>query len=243
MTFEIPIPKPFPLLLLAVIVHPVLAVKPELETKIILFFWVESVPPLIFNFTELSDSSLLNENPQLKLIFQEALIAEKTKQVESANVLPEFSIGYNNQSIIGFQNENGSEVYYDSDKRFTGFNFGVNIPLTFFSSSSRIKSYKFRQQSLVKEAEKMKTDIVVHFQNALNKYEQSRSVYSYYRSTGLNNSDVVINTANVGLKSGEIGYIEYLNALQTAIDIQLAYLNAVNQMNQSVINLNYLLNK
>ncbi len=207
------------------------------------FVLIPEPDTLIFNFTELSDSSLLNENPQLKLIFQEALIAEKTKQVESANVLPEFSIGYNNQSIIGFQNENGSEVYYDSDKRFTGFNFGVNIPLTFFSSSSRIKSYKFRQQSLVKEAEKMKTDIVVHFQNALNKYEQSRSVYSYYRSTGLNNSDVVINTANVGLKSGEIGYIEYLNALQTATEIQLAYLNAVNQMNQSVINLNYLLNK
>ena len=207
------------------------------------FVLIPEADTLIFNFTELTDSSLLNENPQLKLIFQEALIAEKTKQVESANVLPEFSIGYNNQSIIGFQNVNGSEVYYDSDKRFTGFNFGVNIPLTFFSSSSRIKSYKFRQQSLVKEAEKMKTDIVVHFRNALNKYDQSRSVYSYYRSTGLNNSDVVINTANVGLKSGEIGYIEYLNALQTATDIQLAYLNAVNQMNQSVINLNYLLNK
>jgi cobalt-zinc-cadmium resistance protein CzcA len=47
----------------------------------------------------------------------------------------------------------------------------------------------------------------------------------------------------VGFKSGDIGYIEYLQALQTATDVQLSYLQSVNQINQSIVNINFLINK
>ena len=37
--------------------------------------------------------------------------------------------------------------------------------------------------------------------------------------------------------------IEYLQALQTATDVQLSYLQSVNQINQSIVNINFLINK
>jgi cobalt-zinc-cadmium resistance protein CzcA len=69
------------------------------------------------------------------------------------------------------------------------------------------------------------------------------SQYNYYKSTALPNADIIISTAKVGFKSGDIGYIEYLQALQTATDVQLSYLQSVNQINQSIVNINFLINK
>lgn len=80
-------------------------------------------------------------------------------------------------------------------------------------------------------------------QNAFNQYNQNLSQYNYYKTTALPNVDIIINTATVSFKSGDIGYIEYLQALQTANDVRLSYLQSVNQLNQSIININFLLNK
>jgi cobalt-zinc-cadmium resistance protein CzcA len=59
----------------------------------------------------------------------------------------------------------------------------------------------------------------------------------------LPNAEIIIRTAKVGFKSGDIGYIEYLQALQTATDVQLNYLQTISQINQSIININFLINK
>ncbi len=189
------------------------------------------------------DTSLITNNPSVKFLYQQAVIAEKTKKVEVSMVMPDFTIGYFNQSLIGTQVINGSDVYFDGSNRFHGFNIGIGIPLTFFSSSARIKSLKYTQQSLVKEADNNKLVLKTQMQNAFSQYNQNLSQYNYYKTTALPNVDIIINTATVSFKSGDIGYIEYLQALQTANDVRLSYLQSVDQLNQSIININFLLNK
>jgi cobalt-zinc-cadmium resistance protein CzcA len=80
-------------------------------------------------------------------------------------------------------------------------------------------------------------------QNAFQQYNQNLLQYNYYNSTALPNAEIIISTAKSGFKSGEIGYIEYLQALQTAIDVQLNYLQSINQINQSIVIINFLINK
>jgi heavy metal efflux system protein len=189
------------------------------------------------------DTTLIANNPSLKVLYQQAVIAEKNKKVEIASALPDFNVGYFNQSLIGTQTVDGSDVYFDGSKRFTGFNVGISIPLTFFSNASKIKSLDFRQQALQKEADNGKLILQSQLQNAFAVYNQNLSQYKYYKSTALPNAETIISTATVGFKSGDIGYIEYLSALQTATDVQINYLQSVNQINQSVININFLINK
>jgi cobalt-zinc-cadmium resistance protein CzcA len=193
--------------------------------------------------SNLFDTTLITNNPSLKLLYQQAIIAEKNKNVETASTLPDFNVGYFNQSIIGFQNVNGKDVLYGSGDRFTGFNVGISIPLTFFSNTAKIKSLDFKQQALQKEADNGKLILQTQLQNAFQQYNQNLSQYNYYKSTALPNADIIISTAKVGFNSGGIGYIEYLQALQTAADVQLSYLQAVNNLNQSIININFLINK
>lgn len=189
------------------------------------------------------DTTLISNNPSIKLMYQQAVIAEKNKKLESASVLPDLSIGYFNQSLTGVQTINGQDVYFDRSKRFTGLNAGIAIPLTFFSNAARIKSLNYQTQSLQKAAENEKTVMQAQLQGAFQQYGQSMSQYNYYKSSAIVNANTIISTAKLSFSSGEIGYIEYLQALQTATEVQLGFLNATNQVNQSVININYLINK
>jgi len=189
------------------------------------------------------DTSLLQRNPSLKLLYQEAEIAQQNKKVEAASALPDISIGYFNQSLIGTQTVNGQEVYFDKSQRFDGFNVGLGIPLTFFSYNAKVKSLNLKSKSLQKEAEQGQVLMQARLQGAIQQYERSLAQYHFYKSSSLQNAETILNTATVSYRSGDIGYMEYLQALQTASDINLGYLQAVNQVNQSVIQINFLLNK
>ena len=50
----------------------------------------------------------------------------------------------------------------------------------------------------------------------------------------------IVRVANASYQLGEIGYMEYIQNLQTAIGIKLQYAGAMNRFNQSIILLNYL---
>ncbi len=189
------------------------------------------------------DTSAIIENPSLQLMYQQALIAEKNRKLETAQSLPDFNVGYFNQSIIGYQNVNGNDVYFGSSDRFTGFNVGINIPLTFFSNASKIKSLKLQQQSLQMEADNNKLVLQNQLQNAFQQYMISLTQYNLYRSSSVSNVETITNTATLGFRNGNIGYLEYANALETATDIHLKYLQSIYQINQSIININLLINK
>lgn len=189
------------------------------------------------------DTSLIANNPSLRLFYQQAIIAEQNKKVETASTLPDFSIGYFNQSLIGIQTVRGTDVYFGPNDRFDGFSVGISIPITFFSNASKIKSMEYSQLSLQKEAESEKLNLETQLQNAFQQYDQYLSQYSYFTTIALPNAETIISTATLGFSSGEIGYIEYLQALQTATDVQLSYLQSINQLNQSIININFLINQ
>jgi cobalt-zinc-cadmium resistance protein CzcA len=201
----------------------------------------ENWQPLVLSSS--FDTTLIANNPSLKVLYQQSVIAEQNKKLETASTLPDFNVGYFNQSLIGVQNINGADVNFDGSKRFQGFNVGISIPITFFSNASKIKSLDYKQQALQKEADNGKLILQNQLQNAFQQYNQNLSQYNYYKSTALPNAEIIISTAKVGFKSGDIGYIEYLQALQTATDVQLNYLQSINLINQSIVNINFLINK
>ncbi len=194
-------------------------------------------------FSEIPDSAKLNTNPSLQLLYQNVAVAQQNKKVETAQALPDFSIGYFNQSLTGFQSINGQDVYYDRSKRFQGLTAGIAVPLTFMSNASKVKSLELQKQVMQKEADNGRLFLQVQLQNAVTQYNQQLAQYSFYKNANLSNATVIINTANLNYRSGNIAYMEYLQALQTASDIQLGYLQTVNQINQSVITINLIINQ
>ena len=57
------------------------------------------------------------------------------------------------------------------------------------------------------------------------------------------NADDIVKAAQLGYRTGDISYVEYLYALQTSSDIQLKYLQSIQQINQTVVTINSIINK
>ena len=176
-------------------------------------------------------------------MYQEAVIAEKTKKVERAQGLPDFTIGYVNQSLIGFQNVNGSEQFFNGGNRFNSVNIGIAIPITYGATKARIKSLDYRKQAAEANAQQQQRTLATQMQNALLQYQQDMKQFNYFQQEALPNAKEIVSAAQLGYKTGDIGYVEYLFALQTATDIQLNYLKSIQQVNQSVINIYSFINQ
>lgn len=200
-----------------------------------------NIQPIQINAT--LDTSLISNNPALKNLYQQATIADKNKKLELAQTLPDFSVGYFSQTLIGYQTIDNSDVYFGSGKRFTGITLGIGIPLTFFSNSAKIKSIELQKQSLQRNADYGRLQLQTELKQALENYQKNLSLVNYYQQQASPNADLISSTAKKAYQSGEIGYVEYVQSLQTVSEIRIGYLKSISDLNQSAVTINYLQGK
>lgn len=191
----------------------------------------------------LLDSTAIANHPTIKALYQDVIIAEQTKKVEKAQGLPDFTFGYTNASLIGMHTRNGVEQFYGRGQRFSYFDVGISIPLTFGATKARIKSLDYQKQAIEANAKQQQTLLETQLQNAIQQYQQDLQEFNYYQQQALPNANDIVSSAQLGYRTGDISYVEYLYALQTATDIQLNYLKSIQQVNQSVINIYSIINQ
>ncbi|WP_083535195.1 CusA/CzcA family heavy metal efflux RND transporter [Chryseobacterium kwangjuense] len=189
------------------------------------------------------DSTSVANNPTVKAFYQEMEIAEKNKNVEKSQGLPEFSLGLTSQSLIGFHTKNGQEKFYNAGDRFNSFSVGVAIPLTFGATKARMKALEYEKQAAETNAKMQEKQLSAQLENAFGQYQQDIQQYEYYVGQAIPNAEKIVKAAQLGYKTGEISYVEYLFALQTATNIQLKYLESIQQVNQSVVTINSIINR
>lgn len=197
--------------------------------------------PLQIN--QLLDSAAVASHPAVQSFYQQALIAARSKKVEKSQGLPDITLGYVNQSLIGFQTVNGTETYFGAGNRFSSVNIGLAIPLTFGANKARVRSLDYSQQAAEANAQQQQKNLMAQMQNALLQYQQDMKQYQYFVNDALPNAKEILAAAQLGYKTGDASYLEYLYALQTATDIQLNYLKSIQQVNQSVINIYAIINQ
>ncbi|MDX1349911.1 MAG: TolC family protein, partial [Putridiphycobacter sp.] len=64
---------------------------------------------------------------------------------------------------------------------------------------------------------------------------------SFYKNVGLDQANLMISNAQKSYESGSIAYLEYFQSLEYGIQLKLDHLNALNNYNQAVVKLQYLL--
>ena len=138
---------------------------------------------------------------------------------------------------------NGTDQYFDGSKRFTGFQVGISIPLWFVPQAARVKAASINQQVVQSNYEQFQVNMQGQYNQAVQEYLKNKNTIAYYEQNALPNADLLINQSDKAFKSGEIGYGEYLQGLKNALFIKASHLRAVNQYNQSVIALEFLIGK
>ncbi|GHV10014.1 hypothetical protein FACS1894162_2190 [Bacteroidia bacterium] len=130
--------------------------------------------------------------------------------------------------------------YSFNDTKLPGFQIGVSVPLFFGSNRAKIKAAQIRNQQIGIERQQMAQSLQNAYSVQYNEYLRAKESLAYYETAGIAQADEIMQTAQTAYNLGEIGYMEYIQNLQTAIAIKLQYADALNQFNQAIIALNYL---
>jgi cobalt-zinc-cadmium resistance protein CzcA len=179
--------------------------------------------------------------PLLALAQQQIEIAQAMREVAKSKILPQVSVGYFNLSLTGNPDKQG--IPAPASERYSGLQAGLSLPLFFGAQRSELKT-----ALLIKEMAEINAS---YYKNIVEgKYEQQKleivklqKSVTYYRNKALPNANLIIENARKSFYSGAIGYIEYFQNLQQAMDIKMGYLTALSQYNSACIELEFITGK
>lgn len=177
-----------------------------------------------------SDSTLVKNHPVLQFLQQQIKAKELAIKSEKAKANPSFNLGVNTQSL-----DKENPFYYGS--------VGINIPLFRNGIKAKTQVAKLETEIAKKELEKSQQELATIYLQQFQLQKQYSEQLNFYKTEGLPMAETIVNSAQRLYKSGDIGYIEYTQNLKDANKIKTDYLIAMNNYNQTIINIQYLLNK
>jgi cobalt-zinc-cadmium resistance protein CzcA len=189
------------------------------------------------NYIANTDSSQLVQHTSVLMAKQQKLIAEKNTALEQSKLLPDLGLSYSNMSMRG---EGADRQSYTTATRFQSFQFGIGIPLFYGSQKASINASKINENIANSNYDNAVHQIKNEFFKAQQQFIKNTQMVDYYETLALKNANTIINTAKRQLLNGEINYIEFVLLTNQAIAIQNEYINVVKNLNESIINLNYL---
>jgi len=186
------------------------------------------------------DSSSIANNPQLKIVQQQTLIASAQTAVEKSKLLPDLSLGYFNNSFKGTGADN---QVYSSSNRFSSVQAGVGIPIFTKAQKARVASSKLQESILQSQYETEVLNVQNQYRKLLTLYNSNADVVKYFEDTGLKNAALIIQTANMQFVNGEINYLDFVMLTNQAVAIRSNYIEAVKALNESIIAINFITSK
>ena len=192
-----------------------------------------------------ADSALAAQSPELALLQQQIDIARRETALEAARLKPDFTVGITNQSLQGFQTQpnGGSERFYGYGNRFTYGQVGVSIPLFAKAAKARIAAARIGQDRAEAQRTARLRELEGEVATTIQTYQKNRQALAYYRESALPQAALIREQVTTAYRAGEIGYVELLQNLRTVSEIQMGFLAALNNLNQTVINLDFLLGR
>jgi len=189
---------------------------------------------------ETMDTATVLEHPAIQWLQQQKQISAKMIQLEKSRLLPDFTFAYNNMSMRGTGADN---IQYDGSTRFQSGQIGLGIPLFYGSQRAKINASKSIQKITETNYLAGLQQFNSEYQKAITQYLNFSKSVDYYEQTGLKNADLISSTANKQFANGGINYLEWVMLTNQAISLRNDYLIAVNNLNESIIQLNYFINK
>ncbi|QKZ15751.1 efflux RND transporter permease subunit [Spirosoma sp. KUDC1026] len=189
----------------------------------------------------IQDSIALARNPQLRQLQEQTRVAEQSRLVEQARLKPDFLVGLFSQTLVGNQLIDGQELYFGPGYRFNGGQIGVTFPLIGQPQKARINAARIGEQLALTELKNRQFALSQQLKQAVGQYQQYQQALTYYETNGLLQAALIQTNAQRAFSGGDIGYVEFSLALQQAFTIRSNYLDLLNQYNQSVLYINYLL--
>lgn len=193
----------------------------------------------VSTFSMVSDTNAIYSHPNVQFYETQSLVLEKEKQALIARTLPDITLGYVNQTLVGVHSVSGEDVTFVQSDRFHAGQVGLDIPLFFGSAKKKANVIENELQKNDLQQNYAKHQMTASYFQHLTIYRSYMESYDLYRSQLIPQISIMHDQSKILLETGEISMIEFLQTKQNSIDIELNYLQLLNDINQTVHQLNW----
>jgi heavy metal efflux system protein len=194
-------------------------------------------------YLSIPDTIAISQNPSLGYIQQQVELTTIEKKLELSRMMPDFNIGYFSQTIQGKQDVNGMSRTFGANDRFTGVQAGIAIPLWFVPYSSKTKAAKINENIAQINAEYYTKSLWSNYRSLLDEYDKFSGSVAYYEQQAVPEAELIIEQSTRSYKAGAMDYLDYILSLSRALDIKQNYLDALNSLNQTITNIEFITGK
>ncbi len=188
----------------------------------------------------LPDTSYLNNYAYIKFLQQQHQVSEARLKLEKSKMLPDLFAAYNNMTMRG----NGADnKYYSGSTRFQSVQVGIGIPLFSSVQKNNIRAMTINAELAHNNYFAGLKTLQTQYLQALQQYNKNLQTVNYYETTAVKNADIIIQTANLQFVNGDINYLEWVLLTNQAIAIQSEYIDAIRNLNSSIIEINSYINQ
>jgi len=191
------------------------------------------------------DTTRLLQNPNAQVLRQLIAQRQAAVRVEQAQGLPNVTLGYFNQSLRGPQTIGGiggPERDYSGSDRFQGVQGSVGIPILRGPQKSRVQAARIQEQVATISYRRQLVELAGRQDELVAQHAEQQQRLAFYQQTALPQAAIIVRLSTLAFRAGETGYSEYLLNLERALSLRTAYLDVLLEHNQTVIELDYLLN-
>ena len=182
--------------------------------------------PMVFDAVSTFSSKIINAR---------IAVNEKAERLARQEFLPGLSVSATTQLLIKGFNPYHVERERFSKGDFMGFGVGITVPLFFGSKRSRLIAAKRETELARLQLEEDMQVQSLEYDNLRNELMLSKKRLGYYTDEALAHAGELRKLASVSYELGEIDYLEYMQNLESAIEIWMEYIETVDRVNQSLI--------
>ncbi len=186
------------------------------------------------------DSTAIASHPSLQIMRQQHEISKANTMLEKSKLYPNLFFGYYNMSIQGTGADN---VLYPKSTRFGSYQIGIDVPLFFGSQKAKINASRTIETISANSYQLGIQTIESEYDAAYLRYQAQVQTVRYFEESALKNAALIRQTANQQFTTGDIDYLQWTMLMNNATTIESNYTDQVNELNQTIILLNYLTSK
>lgn len=196
--------------------------------------FIEQLPVLFI------DTINLENNPEKALSAANITLAVQARKLEAARALPDIRLGYFSQTLIGTQNINGQDQYFDGSKRFQGLQVGLSIPVLYFNTRGQIRSLRIQEDIARQQDANTSLNIGIAYEKLIRSIQKDKSTIDYYKQYALPTAKLLATQSMKSFVAGDIDFINLSMHRQQELSVQEAYLLALLHYHQNVTQLEHL---
>lgn len=217
-------------------------VKQELRTLQLQLQWLlnsetEVIPDgeRIFSLSSLQND--VSGNPSLKILEQQKNIATRQTALEKSKLLPGLQLAYNLNSFRGM---GADDKVYNASPQFHSVQVGVSVPIFSGGQKARIQVSKIAESVSENDFQNAEFTLKNQYKKLSEIQQKNLEIVSQYEKYELKNAETILETAQKQFINGEINYLEFVMLANQAISIKNNYTDAVWNLNESNIELEYI---